>query len=328
MIDRSAREARLLFLQNWIPLGLATVLLLCALRLSDFTFRVEFASIYSAGCAALFAAIAHFAVRRGSTERVAFTFHAMAQLAVLYLVATPLSFIGASAAFPIQDANLAFLDDALALDWRTYFDLVYHRPWLVPYFYLGYALIALPGFLVPVLLGSFGQYLRLQQFTLACILTVFVIVALSTIAPAIGTYQQYGIAPDFDVLRPSGYLVQLELLPGVRDGSLRELASSKMGGIITFPSFHAASAILFLWSLWSIWWLRPFAIIANTGTLLATPIIGGHYFVDVIAGVLVAVGSIMAAKTWQLRVVRWGAAVSEESNVPNAPSSSKSLPPI
>lgn len=328
MIDLSAGEARLLFLQNWILLGLAAVLLLCALSLSDFTFRVEFSSIYSAGCAALFAAIAHFAVRRRSTERVAFTFHAMAQLAVLYLVAIPLSFIGASAAFPMQDANLAYLDNALGLDWRAYFDLVYHRPWLVPYFYLGYAVIALPGFLIPVLLGSFGQYLRLQQFTLACILTVFVIVVLSTVVPAIGTYQQYGVAPDFDVLRPSGYLVQLDLLPGVRDGSLRVLAWSKMGGIITFPSFHAASAILVLWSLWSIWWLRPFAIIANTGTLLATPIIGGHYFVDVIAGILVAVGSIIAAKTWELRVVRSGAAVSDASNVPNAAPCNKSVPPI
>jgi len=65
-------------------------------------------------------------------------------------------------------------------------------------------------------------------------------------------------------------------------------AFSKVQGLaafITFPSFHAAAAVLALWALWSVWWLRPLALIANVSMLLATPLVGGHYFVDVIAGV-------------------------------------------
>ena len=78
---------------------------------------------------------------------------------------------------------------------------------------------------------------------------------------------------------------------------MRILVPSELGGIITFPSFHAAAAILALWAFWGIWWLRPFALITNVSMLLATPVIGGHYFVDILAGILVAVGAIFAAKT-------------------------------
>jgi membrane-associated phospholipid phosphatase len=94
----------------------------------------------------------------------------------------------------------------------------------------------------------------------------------------------------------TGYLVQLHDLPLVRGGSLRVLDIMKLGGIITFPSFHAAAAVLFLWALWSVWWMRPLALIANVGMLLATPMGGGHYFVDVFAGMGVAVLAIAAAR--------------------------------
>jgi len=45
-----------------------------------------------------------------------------------------------------------------------------------------------------------------------------------------------------------------------------------------------------------VWWLRPLALITNAAMLLATPIGGGHYFVDVIAGAAVAVAAIVMAQ--------------------------------
>ena len=42
--------------------------------------------------------------------------------------------------------------------------------------------------------------------------------------------------------------------------------------------------------------MRPVALIANIGMLLATPMVGGHYFVDVFAGIGVAVLAIAAAR--------------------------------
>ena len=94
----------------------------------------------------------------------------------------------------------------------------------------------------------------------------------------------------------SAYLEQLHDLPLVRDGSLRVLDFNKLTGIVTFPSFHAAAAVLYLWAFWPVRWIGPIALVTNIAMLLATPICGGHYFVDVFAGIAIATASIMAAR--------------------------------
>jgi PAP2 superfamily len=63
------------------------------------------------------------------------------------------------------------------------------------------------------------------------------------------------------------------------------LELGNMTGIVTFPSFHAAASIIYLWALWPIWWLRPVSLFVNGLLLLSTPIHGGHYFIDVFAGI-------------------------------------------
>jgi membrane-associated phospholipid phosphatase len=196
----------------------------------------------------------------------------------------------------MQDANLARLDQLLGLDWRSYYRFIYERPALVPYVYLGYAMITWPTFGVPIVLGLTKHYFRLQQFTFACMLTVVATALISSLLPAVGTYYEYGISADLPAFRASGYLIQLHELPLVRDGSLRVLDFKNLGGIITFPSFHAAAAVLALWAFWGVWWMRPLALIANVGMLLATPLVGGHYFVDVFAGIALAMLAIAAAR--------------------------------
>ena len=69
-----------------------------------------------------------------------------------------------------------------------------------------------------------------------------------------------------------------------------------LAGIVTFPSFHAASAALYAWALWPSRLLRPIVVLANGAMLAATPIVGGHYFIDVIAGVAIAALAIVAAR--------------------------------
>ena len=78
--------------------------------------------------------------------------------------------------------------------------------------------------------------------------------------------------------------------------NIRHIDFAELAGIVTFPSFHAAAAVLYLWAFWPVRWFGPIAIVANCAMLLATPIGGGHYFVDVFAGIAIAASSIMAAK--------------------------------
>ena len=67
-------------------------------------------------------------------------------------------------------------------------------------------------------------------------------------------------------------------------------------GIITFPSLHAALAVIVIAALWPIAILRWVFLALNTAMLAATPIDGSHYFVDVLAGIALAALAVMAAQ--------------------------------
>jgi membrane-associated phospholipid phosphatase len=285
-----------LYLLNWIPLGVMAVMLGIALSVSRFSLEIEYGLLFVGGMATTFVAAGHLLITWKWGGRLAFVLVAIAQLELLFLVGTPLTYIAASANLPLQDDSLAYCDRLLGLDWRAYYDFFIARPLLITYACLFYALIKWPTFIVPAVLGLTSNHRRLQQFVLACVLTVCVTAAISTLLPAIGTYQLYDLPASSAELNATGYLIQLARLPLARDGTLRSLVISEVGGIITFPSFHAAAAILALWGFWGVWWMRPFALITSVGTLVATPLLGGHYFVDVIAGSAVAALAIVAAK--------------------------------
>ena len=69
-----------------------------------------------------------------------------------------------------------------------------------------------------------------------------------------------------------------------------------------FPSFHMALAILFTWGFWRIPVARWIALALNVAMAAATPLSGGHYFVDLIAGAVVALVCI-AGVSWAHRII-------------------------
>ncbi len=290
------REAWRLYRANWIPLTAMGAVLAGALALSRFSVAIDADLVTSLTVTVGLAISGRYLISRAWGTRSAFVLLAIAQLTVLGLFGAPLTYIAASANLPLQDANLAHLDQLLWLDWPAYYDFFVTRPLLLQYAVFFYAMILSPTLTVPIVLGFSKNYVRLQRFVLACTLTVCVTALVSALVPAIGTYQQYGLPADSESFKAMGYLIQLERLPLARDGSLRILELSQISGIVTFPSFHAAAAILALWGFWAVWWLRPLALILNGGMLIATPLIGGHYFIDVFAGVALAALSICATE--------------------------------
>ena len=57
-------------------------------------------------------------------------------------------------------------------------------------------------------------------------------------------------------------------------------------------------------ALWPIARLRWPVLILNNAMLVATPIDGAHYLVDVLAGVVIAGGSLLAARALAMRAGR------------------------
>jgi hypothetical protein len=230
-----------------------------------------------------------------SFPRITMFLVASAQLTFLGMTTGVLSYVAATPALPLQDAALARADAALGFDWAAYYRFFVERPTLFPYATLFYAAIAFAA-AIPFALAAVGDKVRLQRFVLASAITLIATVAISAAVPAMGAYFHHGLSNTVEGLTTSGYTAQLGRLPFVRDGSLKVLVPSEMGGVIMFPSFHAASAVLMIWALWRVWWLRPVVAILTGGLLLVTPLCGGHYFTDVLAGSAIAVLWIMVAR--------------------------------
>jgi membrane-associated phospholipid phosphatase len=72
-------------------------------------------------------------------------------------------------------------------------------------------------------------------------------------------------------------------------------------GIITFPSLHAALAVIVAAVLWPIPVLRWPVLGVNALMLAATPIDGSHYFIDVVAGIVLALACLTAARAMARR---------------------------
>jgi hypothetical protein len=232
-----------------------------------------------------------------------FVLGSTAHLVMITAVMTPLTYVAGAMNFPVQDANLLAIDRALGLNWRGYVEWVNDRPLLAMWLSYGYTMIRWPIFAIPVVLAAAYRFQRLQEFTFAFATALIVTTIISAFVPAIGVFQQIGLDPaTLTNIDPGAYLAQQRDLWPVRDGTLRDLDLMNLAGIVTFPSFHACSAVLYVWALWPVRWMRPIAILANGAMMASTPVDGGHYFIDLFAGIAVAIVAIVAARMLSRRL--------------------------
>src|SRR5439155_10643608 len=133
-------------------------------------------------------------------------------------------------------------------------------------------------------------------YTLAFILAALGTIALSAMLPAAGVWPHNALtAADSPHLTPV-VSTSWPVFYGLRDGTFRTLVAVGSEGIITFPSLHAALAVILIAALWPISVLRWVILALNIVMLAATPIDGSHYFIDVFAGIAVAGAALAAAR--------------------------------
>jgi len=306
------------FLLNWVVIGAMGATLALGLTMTGFSIDLAGLAI-SVAYVGLYGGFAH--ANASSPQRrdpqVMFVLGGTAQVVLITAIMAPLTYVAASTNLPMQDANLLAIDRALHFDWAAYARFVDDRPMLAAWLNCGYNMIRWPIFAIPVVLAAKGCYRRIKEFTFAFGLALVVTTILSALVPAIGVYQQIGLDPaTLKHIDPHAYLDQLRDLPPTREGVLRHLELLGLGGIVTFPSFHAASAVLYTWALWPARWFRPLVVLANGLMLAATPLNGGHYFIDVIAGMAIAVLAIVAAGSVARIIMRRQAALAPAAPMP------------
>jgi hypothetical protein len=287
-----------LFQLNWLLIAGVSVTFGLGLLLTDFHVKpLSYLIVFAIAAIYGLSGYANAVSPARRSPKVAFTLTAIAQMMLVISVMTSITYIATAANLPLTDTTLLAVDRALGLDFRGYLSFINDRMWLIYILSAGYRAIAWPVWVIVIALPLAGYHQRAGEFILTFMLALIATTCISTLIPATGIYGTMGlVAADYPNIEPQSYYNGMHEIPALRDGSLRVLDLFYLDGVLTFPSFHAISAVLYAWALWPVRWLRPLNIFCNAAMMVATPVGGGHYFIDVIAGIAVALAAIYTAR--------------------------------
>ena len=253
---------------------------------------------------------------------------AAAMTALFFLVfgtaARVLNHLAASAGMPFVDPWLARMDAALGLDKGVYLalvnfmnshDMFRHAVQLA---YMNHTVIFV---FVILFLAATGRMERLRAFTLVFAMTVGATLLLGGLFPAAGAFTYYHPGADLTANLPHGtgnYFVPYLL--ALNAGTMTTIDMTDMPGLVSMPSYHTIMALMVPWALRRTWAFLP-GLIYGALTIAATPVLGGHYFVDLLAGAVT-----LAASLWLLErsTAKTPAAASLSANPAELPRPSRS----
>ncbi|WP_242186933.1 phosphatase PAP2 family protein [Sphingomonas sp. CARO-RG-8B-R24-01] len=229
---------------------------------------------------------------RSATQRVT------RDIAETFGLFTAISLMGAVATYPIAaettgtiDPILQQIDAALHFDWLAWYQVVadhralqilgtaaYQSIYISPAVILGYCAWADKR--------AAGRGL-IASFWVAAIIAL----VLFRFWPAYGPCATLLHGP-LPYQTESG-LYEAQLIPLLRSHALHDVDLGALRGLVEAPSFHTASAILFIAAAWPFARIRKPILIVNMAMLLSTPVEGTHYLADMIAGATVAIVAIL-----------------------------------
>lgn len=249
------------------------------------------------GTCAVMAFLSVIYTRFRPVKGIALMASACLSLIVFTLAASFFNYFTTTFNLPAQDRVFAAMDRALGLDWVVWLQ------WMNEHFVLGrllgftYKTTSFEIALVVIVLGLIERYEDLRGFVDLICLTCLLTIAISCLFPSAGAYAFYAPSPGlFQNLDPTGGCEHIACFVGLRDGDIRSFDISRVKGLISFPSFHTTVAVLVVWSFRNIPYAFVFAFAWNTLIIASTPVNGGHYFVDTLAGAALALAAIALRK--------------------------------
>jgi membrane-associated phospholipid phosphatase len=238
---------------------------------------------------------------------------AYTQISSISCIAVLASYEIGSLDVPYRDSLLAQIDRALGFDWIAVTLVVARYEWLQSLLRFAYQSFVWQPLAVIGLLALSGAHRRLQVFMLAWVVALAIALAGLAVAPAQTAWIYFGAHAALPDLGAQVGTAQSTALETLRAGGLRNLLNQPFEGIVAFPSFHTVGALLFAWALWGYAWLRWPAVALNSLMILATPVIGAHYFIDTIAGAGVALAALKLA-LWMTSLVSLSSRAEYESS--------------
>ena len=205
--------------------------------------------------------------------------------------------LGAVATYPLAadtrgsiDPILQRIDAALHFDWLAWYRVTAGHRSLQLLGSAAYQSIFVTPALILCHYAWADKRAEARGFLATFWLAAIVSLALFRYIPAIGPLATMWHGP-VPYLPESG-LYEADLFPPLRDHVLRDVDLGALRGLVSAPSFHTVSAVLYIAAGWKIAGLRWTIVALNAAMLLSTPIEGTHYLADMLAGAGVAVAAL------------------------------------
>jgi PAP2 superfamily len=182
---------------------------------------------------------------------------------------------------PAWDGALATADRTLGLNWLDMYQWLARYPAIEAFAHAVYMSLGPETLFLFVTLELLGHHNEARAFLLWIIVSTIAVLGIGTLTPAAGAFVYYHLP----VASTTGYVAQWADL---RNGALRAIDPFNNQGLVVFPSFHAALAVLCAFAAMPLRILKIPLLVLNLLVILASPAMGGHYFIDIFAGIFLA----------------------------------------
>jgi membrane-associated phospholipid phosphatase len=282
---------------------IAAMVLIVWISFTALGLRIDFASNPPLiVVAVIYAAVALFYLRIRGDRQISDMLVVVAQLFLTLLLGLLLTYAASSVALPYCDAYLHAIDLWLGFHRPSYLNAIKSVPGLGTILNVAYLSIQPQTALVPLVLLMVRQLPRVQCFVVALGVSLLATTLAAAFLPAIDAAIYIDLAPRGVAALEPGIYTHVRTLEALRSGAMSVVRLDDLEGLITFPSFHTTNAILFVWALWPVRYLRTVMLVLNLLMIASTPTSGSHYFIDIVGGTAVAILAIATA-SWCKRAL-------------------------
>jgi len=281
----------------WCLVGVMAVLTLVSFILTGLTINLASNPWVILSIGGILATSFFYRYRRPNPHLCALT-EAAAQLLLILLFGILLTYAAVAVKFPYVDAELYAIDNAIGFDRQSYLKFFADWPWLSKTVEASYFCM-LPQFaLVPAIMFFARKFERVQRMIVAIAISLVVTALISILTPSLTAFVHVDLAGLVTV--PADAYTPVPTMEALRSGAMRAIHLNHLEGLVSFPSFHTTAALIFAWTLLTVRYIRLFGIVLNLALIVATPVIGAHYFIDLVGGFAVAFAAMMTSQ-WLCR---------------------------
>lgn len=193
----------------------------------------------------------------------------------------------ASAYGPLWDARFLAADRALGFDWLPIYQWIDARPVVFWLLQVLYASVVVQALVAALTLGLRGQQRDMSE--------LYRVIFISSVLTCIGAVLFPALSPHKVFEVRGAFLPHMEQLLSHQNLTF---ALSELTGVVTFPSFHTVLAMTYGYAFYRAGAFGRAMTVMNGLMLFSIPFMGGHYLVDVFAGMAVFGVALVAVKAW------------------------------